>query len=100
MIVDSLRSRSLPLSPQIGPAAGNLGGMREAADRVARRLEELSVGGTSSDYQDLANGSEEEVKRIENGSLSDDDDDEDGIRDYPTAFTHFNFEALNTVEVE
>ncbi|CEH16118.1 hypothetical protein CBOM_05990 [Ceraceosorus bombacis] len=29
---------------QIGPAAGNLGGMREAAERVAVRLGELSLG--------------------------------------------------------
>ncbi|CAE6356374.1 unnamed protein product [Rhizoctonia solani] len=36
---------------QVGPAAFNLGGMREAADRVVERLEELAIGRDLDDVE-------------------------------------------------
>ncbi|KAF8679931.1 fad binding domain protein [Rhizoctonia solani] len=49
---------------QVGPAAFNLGGMREAADRVVERLEELAIG-RDLDDEDVGidmKATEEEVK--------------------------------------
>lgn len=59
----------------IGPAAFNLGGHREAADRIATRLGELSLAEDAGSSSDAAATAE---------------------NDYPLSFTHFGFEALST----
>lgn len=61
---------------QIGPAAPNLGGMREAAERVASRLAQLSLGSLDNEESE-----EEEV--------------EGGTAQPVNAFTHFGFNALS-----
>ncbi|PWN44282.1 hypothetical protein IE81DRAFT_365031 [Ceraceosorus guamensis] len=102
-LTDSLQwGREVPLffvgalaGLQIGPAAGNLGGMREAAERVAVRLGELSLGippspallsGTVLPSQDRKStiGSKADVGTESRGS------------DHAShlGFTHFGFETL------
>ena len=56
---DPLRMlRQADSSIHSGPAAGNLGGMREAADRVATRLGELSLGTPSKTSEASGSSSE------------------------------------------
>ena len=62
---------------QIGPAAFNLGGIREAADRVAVRLAEMSLSEETHGGEVEQRGESEESN------------------DYPLSFTHFGFEALS-----
>jgi hypothetical protein len=52
-----------------GPAAGNLGGMREAADRVATRLGELSLG-TPSNTTEVLGSSDEGLPTEEKNATS------------------------------
>ncbi|KAG8687309.1 hypothetical protein FRC11_007444 [Ceratobasidium sp. 423] len=68
MLTSHLQWPGLPLfcvggysALQVGPAAFNLGGMREAADRVVERLEELSIG-RDLDEDGIEVGHSEEVK--------------------------------------
>ncbi len=69
---------------QIGPAAGNLGGMRDSADRIANRLLELlslPEGGPSQKVQPEATPAETRQERQEGHEAS--------------SFTHFNFDLLS-----
>ncbi|KDN52418.1 hypothetical protein K437DRAFT_254193 [Tilletiaria anomala UBC 951] len=59
---------------QVGPGAFNLGGIREAADRVATRLAELSLAEEGSKHSTTAHTD---------------------VDDYPLSFTHFGFETLS-----
>jgi hypothetical protein len=65
MLTSQLQWPKLPLfcvggfsALQVGPGTFNLGGMREAADRVVERLEELALGGDTG--QDGTHGRERE----------------------------------------
>lgn len=69
---------------QIGPAAGNLGGMRDSADRIANRLLELlslPEGGPPQKVQPEATPAETRQERQKEHEAS--------------SFTHFNFDLLS-----
>lgn len=68
--------------------------MREAADRVARRLEELVQ------VEEDGSASQSEKRRVETiGKVggSESDSESESLRDYPirAGYSHFNFEALD-----
>ncbi|PWN26019.1 hypothetical protein BDZ90DRAFT_233616 [Jaminaea rosea] len=77
---------------QIGPAAGNLGGMREAADRVVGRLSELIAPPHKDGETTEAAPTQPVVTHSHDGEEEEEVDVHDSPR--PPGFTHFSFGAL------
>lgn len=82
--------------PQIGPAAGNLGGTREAADRVVSRLQTLFA----DNFTGNEGAAHETVEEDHVKARQADEEARNGLHPEPNdtrpggRYTHFGFEAL------
>ena len=85
------------LSLQIGPAAGNLGGTREAADRVVSRLQTLFAdGSTRNEGLDQEPVQEDHVKARNAAEEAKNSPEREPNHTRPGGtYTHFGFEALS-----
>lgn len=113
----SITSLNLPLISfadfarfQIGPAAGNLGGIREAADRVVSRLQQLIQPPTVTSISPRPSSAKATADKVASATEQDEDmlldgvangadnldehDDSSEEEPPPSSFTHFGFEAL------
>ncbi|SPO37490.1 uncharacterized protein PSFLO_02965 [Pseudozyma flocculosa] len=79
---------------QIGPAAFNLGGMREAADRVVTALQSLLLADAPPASAATTSAKEEEGGERGRGPKQTEQQEDGADASWSKSFTHFGFESL------
>lgn len=88
---------------QIGPAAGNLGGMRDSSDRIANRLLELLTPPTSGSSSRLSGSTSSANKATRSRGSSETKEaypgegkrEKNDVESITSRFTHFSFDILS-----